>query len=61
VFPEALVQTCIVHLIRYSMQFASWKERKTIAAAFKPISRRMISVTGTPASACFRTAVIQLH
>lgn len=37
VFPEALVQTCIVHLIRYSMQFASWKERKHIAAALRPI------------------------
>jgi putative transposase len=37
VFPEAVVQTCIVHLIRYSMQFASWKERKIIAAALKPI------------------------
>ena len=28
VFPEALLQICIVHWIRYSMQFASWKERK---------------------------------
>ena len=37
VFPDALVQTCIVHLIRYSMQFASWKERKAIAGALKPI------------------------
>lgn len=34
-----MVQTCIVHLIRYSMQFASWKERKMIAAALKPIYR----------------------
>lgn len=39
VFPQAQVQTCIVHLIRYSMQFASWKERKPIAAALKPIYR----------------------
>jgi putative transposase len=39
VFPDTLVQTCIVHLIRYSMQFASWKERKPIAAALKPIYR----------------------
>jgi transposase-like protein len=39
VFPDAVVQTCIVHLIRYSMQFASWKERKSIAAALKPIYR----------------------
>ena len=28
VFPDCVVQTCIVHLIRYSLQFASWKERK---------------------------------
>lgn len=39
VFPEAQVQTCIVHLIRYSMQFASWKERKAVAAALKPVYR----------------------
>lgn len=37
VFPEAIVQTCIVHLIRYTMQFASFKERQAIAAALKPI------------------------
>ena len=37
VFPDTVVQTCIVHLIRYSMQFASWKERKIIAKALKPI------------------------
>lgn len=37
VFPEAEVQTCIVHLIRYSMQFASWKERKLIAQGLRPI------------------------
>ena len=39
VFPQAIVQTCIVHLIRYTMQFASWKERKAIAGALKPIYR----------------------
>lgn len=37
VFPETVVQTCIVHLLRYSMQFASWKERKAIAKALRPI------------------------
>ena len=37
VFPKTVVQTCIVHLIRYSLQFASWKERWKIAAALKPI------------------------
>jgi putative transposase len=33
VFPQTVVQTCIVHLIRYSMQFCSWKEHRLVAAA----------------------------
>ena len=37
VFPRAVVQTCIVHLIRYSMHFAAWKERRPVALALKPI------------------------
>ena len=39
VFPDTVVQTCIVHLIRYSMQFASWKERKQIAGELRSIYR----------------------
>ncbi|MGH8247625.1 MAG: IS256 family transposase [Gammaproteobacteria bacterium] len=45
VFPQTVVQTCIVHLIRYSMKFASWKERKVIAAALKPIYRATDAAT----------------
>lgn len=37
IFPDCVVQTCLVHLIRYSMQFASWKERKALAQALRPI------------------------
>jgi putative transposase len=37
VFPKTVVQTCIVHLIRFSMHFATWKERRLIGAALKPI------------------------
>jgi putative transposase len=32
VFPKTVVQTCIVHLLRYAMQFASWKEHRALAA-----------------------------
>jgi putative transposase len=39
VFPSTLVQTCIVHLIRASLKFVSWKERKTVAADLKLIYR----------------------
>ena len=37
VFPEVTVQTCIVHLIRYSLAHASWKTRKDLASALRPI------------------------
>jgi len=35
VFPETVVQTGIVHLIRHSMNFASWKDRKHVAREVK--------------------------
>ena len=31
VYPETLVQTCIVHLIRNSLAFVSWKDRKVLS------------------------------
>jgi len=37
VFPSATLQTCIVHLIRNSLEYAGWKDRKALAAAIKPI------------------------
>jgi transposase-like protein len=37
VYPATTLQTCIVHLIRNSLDFASWKDRKLLAAAIKPI------------------------
>lgn len=37
VFPETTLQTCIVHLIRQSLDFANWKERKPMATALRTI------------------------
>jgi len=36
VFPATTLQTCNVHLIRNSLDYASWKDRKALAAALKP-------------------------
>ncbi len=36
-FPATTVQTCIVHLIRNSLDYATWKDRKAVAAALRPI------------------------
>jgi len=38
-FPETIVQTCIVHLIRNSLAFVSWKDRKVIMPDLKAIYR----------------------
>ena len=37
VFPQATVQTCIVHLLRYSLDFVGWQHRTAVAAALKAI------------------------
>jgi putative transposase len=37
VFPEVTVQTCIVHMIRNSLRFVSFKDRKAVAKDLKPI------------------------
>jgi transposase-like protein len=37
VFPRTTLQTCIVHLIRNSLDYASWKDRKMLAKALRPI------------------------
>src|SRR3954463_9043031 len=37
VFPLAWVQTCIVHLIRASLRYVNYRDKKTVAAALRPI------------------------
>jgi transposase-like protein len=39
VFPQTTVQTCIVHLIRNSLDYASWKDRRAVAAELKAVYR----------------------
>ncbi|MCP4304220.1 MAG: IS256 family transposase [bacterium] len=36
-FPRAVMQTCIVHLIRAALRFVSWADRRMIAAELKPL------------------------
>ena len=36
-FPKAQIQKCIVHQIRNSLRYVSWKERKDVAADLKQI------------------------
>lgn len=36
-WPQSMVHTCVVHLIRASMRFVSYKDRKAVAAAVKAV------------------------
>jgi putative transposase len=45
VYPATTLQTCIVHLIRNSLDYASWTDRKALAAAIKPIYRAVSAET----------------
>ncbi|MBP1848577.1 putative transposase, partial [Rhizobium petrolearium] len=53
VFPQAIVQTCIVHLIRHSLEFVSWKDRKTVMPALKAIYRAQDAEAGMKALEAF--------
>jgi putative transposase len=44
VFPQAQVQLCIVHLVRASLNYVNWKERKQVAAELKLIYRAATAV-----------------
>lgn len=37
VFPRTQVQLCIVHMVRHSLKYVSWKQRKEVAADLKTI------------------------
>ena len=53
VFPEATVQTCIVHLLRHSLEFVAYKDRKAVAATLKEIYRAVDATAGEAALAAF--------
>jgi len=54
VFPQAQVQTCIVHLIRASLNYVSWKERRAVVADLKPVYRAVTAEAAAQALEEFR-------
>ena len=58
VFPETTVQTCIVHLLRHSLDFVSYKDRKAVAAALKEIYRAVDATAGEAALTAFEERLL---
>ena len=53
VFPDTIVQTCIVHLIRNSIRLAAWKDRKPLGQALKPVYQADDAATAEQALGAF--------
>ena len=53
VFPQTIIQTCIVHLIRHSLEFVSWKDRKPVVPALRTIYRAKDAEAGKAALDAF--------
>lgn len=57
VFPQAIVQTCVVHLIRHSLEFVSWKDRKPVVPALRMIYRANDAEAGMAALEAFEAGL----
>ena len=55
VWPRATVQTCVVHLIRNSIRFCAWSDRKPVAAALRPIYTAVNAEAASKALDTFET------
>ena len=52
-YPDTTVQTCIVHLVRHSLNFCGWKDRKEVAKSLKHIYRAVDDETAAKALDAF--------
>jgi putative transposase len=53
IFPHATIQTCIVHLLRHSLSFVSWKERRQVVPVLQAIYRASSATAAEQALAEF--------
>jgi putative transposase len=53
VYPQTLVQLCIVHMVRGSLRFVNWKDRKAVAQDLRAIYRAPTEAAGRAALAAF--------
>lgn len=54
VFPHTVIHQCVVHLVRQSLQYVNWKERKAVASQLRAIYQ-------APSEAAARTALAALE
>ena len=52
-FPQAQIQTCVVHLMRHSLEYCAWQDRKHVAAELKGIYASLNAQTAEQALSAF--------
>src|SRR3954464_1015157 len=57
-FPQTLVQTCIMHLLRTSLAYVAWADGREVVAALKPVYVAPDRRGGTPGAGCLRDRVV---
>lgn len=55
-YPATTLQTCVVHLIRNSLDYAGWKDRRALAQALKPIYTAVNAESAAAELAAFETS-----
>jgi putative transposase len=60
-FPRSTVQTCIVHMIRNSIRFVAWADRKPVVEALKPIYSADTETAAEAALAAFEQGIGQRY
>ncbi len=56
VYPQARIQLCIVHMVRNSLRFISWKDYKAVTRDLKAIYQASTEESGQPAQQAFAGA-----
>lgn len=56
VYPQTLVQLCIVHMVRNSLRYVSWKDRKAVARDLGTVYRAATEGAGRKALKAFAEA-----
>jgi putative transposase len=58
IFPDTTLQTCIVHLIRHSLEYASQRDRRVLAASLKTIYAAPTEAAAGAALAAFEASPV---
>jgi transposase-like protein len=61
VFPATTLQTCIVHLIRHRLEYASWRDRRALAAALKTLYTGPTADAAATALGAFEASQLGQH